>query len=58
MNCPIHIVTINLELSILYFKWLPIKISIKWFVSVPEESLSDPGEMLLYAFHLGLHCLP
>ena len=34
---PIHNDTINMEKSILYFKVLLVKISIKWCISVPEE---------------------
>ena len=36
MDYPIHIDTISMELSILYFKGLPVKISIK-YLSVPED---------------------
>ena len=32
-----YIYTISMEKSILYFKGLPVKISIKWCISVPED---------------------
>ena len=52
-----------MDLPILYFKRLPVKISVKRCISVPEsyiqENSADPDEMCPYAaFHLGLHCLP
>ena len=34
MDYPIHIDTISKESSILYVKGLPVKISIKWFISL------------------------
>ena len=37
MDYPIHIATISLELSILYFKGLPVKLSIKQCISVHED---------------------
>ena len=37
MDCPIHINTLSMELSILYFKGLQVKISMKWGISVPED---------------------
>ena len=55
--------TISMELSILYFKDFPVKISLKSHISLLEYCLNlaksaDPDEMLPYAtFHLGLHCL-
>ena len=63
MNYTIHIGTISMDLSILYFKGLPIKISIKWYISVPEHDDSlkivfifansaDPDECRIM-----LHCL-
>ena len=69
LDYPIHIDTICIELSILYFKGLPLKISIKWCISVSEDSFfifvyifansADPDEVPPYeAFHLGLYCLP
>ena len=36
LDYPIHIDTISMELSILYFKGLSVKISIK-YLSVPED---------------------
>ena len=65
MDYPIHIDTISMELSVLYFKVLLVKISIKWCISVPEDCLyfilannADPDEMPPYAaFHLSLHFL-
>ena len=47
MDNTIHIDTISMELSILYFKVLPVKMSVKGFISATEMP-----------FHLGLHCLP
>ena len=32
-----HVIRMSMELSILYCKGLPVKISIKWCISVPEE---------------------
>ena len=40
MDYPIHIDTTRLKYGIvhfLYFKGLPVKISIKWYISVPED---------------------
>ena len=37
MDCPIYIDTQSMELSILYFNGLPVKISMKWGISVPED---------------------
>ena len=37
MDYPIHIDTFSMELTILYFKGLPVKISIKWWTSVLED---------------------
>ena len=36
MDYPIYIDTISMKLSILYFKGLLVKISIKWCTSIPE----------------------
>ena len=48
MDFPIHIDTISVELSIVYFKGSHV-----------EANSADPDEMQHYAaFHLGLHCLP
>ena len=48
MDFPIHIDTISVELSIVYFKGSHV-----------EANSADPGEMQQYAaFHLCLHCLP
>ena len=63
MDYTILIDTIRMELSILYFKGLSVKSSIKWCISVHEDwfisaNSADPDEMPPYAaFHLGLHCL-
>ena len=52
---PIHIDAINMEFSILYFKGLPINISIKWCI-LANSAL--PYEILPYeVFHQGLYCL-
>ena len=44
-----------MELSILYFKWLPVKLSIKRYISVPEGCFyfikaksANPDEMPLH----------
>ena len=63
---PTHIDTISMELSILYLKGLPVKItSIKLCIYVPEDCFfflansADPDEMPPYAaIHLGHNCLP
>ena len=53
-----------MELSILYFKGLLAKISIKWWFTVAEDyfilaNSADTDEMQpKVAFHLGLHFLP
>ena len=53
----------SMELFFLYLKGLPVKISIKWCISVAEDwfylkNSAYPDEMPPYAaFHLGLHCL-
>ena len=55
--------TLSVELSCLYLKWLPVKVSIKYvFLSskivfiIPNSA--DPGEISHYVpFHLGLYCL-
>ena len=63
MDYHIHIDTISMELSILYFKGLLVLISLKRCISVTEDcfilaNTADPDEMLPYAaFHQGLHCL-
>ena len=36
LNQPIHVDTISIELSLIYFKGLVFKIAKKWFTSVPE----------------------
>ena len=33
MDYPILVDTLSLELSILYFKGVPVKVSIKWYIS-------------------------
>ena len=59
-----HIDTISMELSILYFKGLLVIFFIKLCISVTEfffilANRADPDEMPpCAAFHLGLHCLP
>ena len=64
MDYAIHIDTIRIELSILYFKGLLGKFSIKLCIICPEgcfilANSADPDEMAPFvAFHLGLHCLP
>ena len=63
MDYPIHIDKISMGLSILYYKGFPVKIAIKWCISVSENCFilansADPDELQPYvAFHLGLHCL-
>ena len=55
--------TLSVELSCLYFKWLLVKVSIKYvFLSlkivfiIPNSA--DPGEISHYVpFHQGLYCL-
>ena len=51
-----------MELSLLYFMGLPVKISVKRYISVHEDCFSFSSvyrdEMLPFAFHLGLHGLP
>ena len=42
LYCTLHIDTISMEISILCFKGLWIKISIKWHVSVPEDYTVKP----------------
>ena len=60
MDYPIHIDTRSIELSILCFKGLSVKIPIK---SVSEDCFyhtnsADPDKMPTYvSFHPGLHCL-
>ena len=64
IDYPIHIDTISMELSILYFKGLQVKISINdAFLSLRIVFIlanrADHDEIwLLVAFHLGLYCLP
>ena len=63
MDYPIHTDTIRMELSILYFKGLSVKISKNdAFLSLKIVFIlansADPDEMPhKAAFHLGLHCL-
>ena len=45
MDYPMNIDTISIELSILYFKGLPVKTSIKWCIAVPKD-----------CFHLNKQC--
>ena len=61
MDYSLHIYTICMEKSILYFKGLPARHSIKFLslkiVFILENS-AGPYEMPPSAvFHLGLHCL-
>ena len=59
MDYPIHIDTISIELSILYFKRLVVKILYKIMYVLILANNADPDEMPPYAasaFHLGLHC--
>ena len=62
MSYLISIDTISMELSIMYIKALPVKISIKLCIFSLEIVFIlaysvDPDEMLPCAtFHLGLHC--
>ena len=58
MDYPIYIDAISMELSILYFKALSVKISINnVFLSLSIlASITDAEEMPCYAaFHMGLH---
>ena len=52
--------SIGVELSILYFTGLPVKISLTWYISIPEDCfyLADPDGTPYAAFHLGLYYLP
>ena len=64
MDFPIHIDTINMELSILYFMGSQVKIlNLNMFLSRNTifilANSADQAEMPHHAaFHLGLHCLP
>ena len=64
MDYPIHIDTISMELSILYFKKLSVKLFLNDVFLFPKivfnfANSADPDEMPTYAaYHLGLHCLP
>ena len=63
MDYPMYIDTISMELSIVYFKVLPVKIlsnNVCLFLKIVILANSaDPDEMLSYApFYLDLHCLP
>ena len=64
MDLPIHIATINMDLSILYFKGSQVKFhNINIFLSLNIVFIlansADPDEMPHYAaFYLDLHCLP
>ena len=51
--------TIGMESSNLYFKGLPVKISLTWYISIPEYCfyLADPDGTPYAAFHLGLYYL-
>ena len=53
MDYPIHIDTMSMEWSIVYFNGSLVKMVFIWVNS------ADPDKMPSYvAFHLGLHCLP
>ena len=62
MDYPIPIDTITMELSIMYFKGLQVKISLKLYIFCHQDCFivsnsADPDEMLPYAaFHLNFHC--
>ena len=61
IDYPIHVYTMSIELSILYFKGSQLKISIKRCNSIKivfiQANSKDPDEMHPYvAFHL--QCLP
>ena len=65
MDFPIHVDKISMELSILYFKGLPVKILYKNEVLLSPKiafilaNSSGPDGMCPYAaFHLDFHCLP
>ena len=64
MDYPIHIDTVSLELSILYFKGLLVKNSLKWCVLYlkifhfskqcrPQYHVA----LICAAFYQGIHCL-
>ena len=64
MDYPIHIDSKSMELSILYFKGLPVTIlcndvflplKINFIIANSAETDEMPHYV---AFHLGLHCLP
>ena len=64
MDFPIHIDTISMGMSIVYFKGSLVEFSKLWLFLSLEVVLilaksADSGEIKHYAaFHLGLHCLP
>ena len=68
MDLSIHVdrILISIEVSILYFKRLSVKISTKFYDIFLSHKIvfilancADPDEMPHNAaFHLGLHCLP
>ena len=55
MDYPIHIDTISMELSNLYFKGSQVK-TVFYFHS--QRLFSSKQTVHYAAFHLGLHCLP
>ena len=57
MFYPMQLDTICMPLSILYFKGLPAKISIKTYISVPTNSAKLDEMQPYVTFHLGLRCL-
>ena len=64
MDFPIHIDTISMGMSIVYFKGSLVEFSkLSLYLSLEVVLIlaksADPDEMQHYAaFHLGLHCLP
>ena len=59
MDFPIHIDTISIGLSIVYFKGSQVEFSPSLKVVLILAKSADPNEMQHYAaFHLGRHCLP
>ena len=62
MDFPIHINTISMDLSILYFKGTQVKITnfnTFLYLKIILANSADSDEMPHYmVFHLGLHRLP
>ena len=58
MDYPILIDTLSMELSVLFFKRLPVKISMSLKIVFFLANSADPDEMRSNAaLHLVLHCL-